>query len=111
MERPSRGWGSDPSHGGLTVAEGPAPWGGLGSLLLSIPPAWRAHLPVPSRPALTLGPPEHEPKPLAVFLLQQDRLLLNDVIAGREGGAGGVWRGQGGWRRDYETRELGNPMT
>lgn len=29
MERPSRGWGSDPSHGGLTVAEGPAPRGGV----------------------------------------------------------------------------------
>lgn len=29
MERPSRGWGSDPSHRGLTVTEGPAPRGGV----------------------------------------------------------------------------------
>lgn len=28
-----------------------------------------------------LGPPEHEPKPLTVLLLQHDCLLLNDVIA------------------------------
>lgn len=87
MERPSRGWGSDPSHRGLTVAEGPAPWGGavggLGSLPLSIPLGQRALPPSPPRPALTLGPPEHEPKPLTVLLLQQDCLLLNDVIAGK----------------------------
>lgn len=101
VERPSRGWGSDPSHGGLTAAEGPAPRGGvvggLGSLSLSRslfqPCFWghRALLPSPPRLALTLGPPEHEPKPLTVLLLQQDCLLLNDVIAGREAGEmGGV---------------------
>lgn len=96
VERPSRGWGSDPSHRGLTVAEGPARWGGvvggLGSLPLSIPLGQRALLPSPPQPALTLGPPKHEPKPLTVLLLQQDRLLFNDVIAGE--GAG--WGGGGG---------------
>lgn len=97
VERPSRGWGSDPSHGGLTVAVGPAPWGGvvgrLGSLSLSSPLGQRALPPSPPRPPLTLGPPEHEPKPLTVLLLQQNCLLLDDVITGGEGGGGaGVGR-------------------
>lgn len=97
MERPSRGWGSDPSHGGLTVAEGPAPrgwgrWVGWGPFPCPSPGGQRALLPSPPQPALTLGPPEHEPKPLTVLLLQQNCLLLNDVIAGGEGGRGGVGR-------------------
>ena len=53
------------------------------------PSPWvRALLPSPPRPALTLGAPEHEPKPLTVLLLQQNCLLFDDVIAGGEGGGG-----------------------
>lgn len=34
---------------------------------------------------LTFGPPQHEAEAFAVFLLQQHRLLLDYVVAGREG--------------------------
>lgn len=68
---------------------------------MSIPLGQRALLPCPPRPALTLGAPEHEPKPLTVLLLQQNCLLFDDVIAGGEGGGGAGW---GGWKRDHETR-------
>lgn len=71
VERPSRGWGSDPSHRGLTVAEGPAPrdgvGGGLGSLPLSIPLDQRAlsHL-LPGRHS-PLAPRSTNPNPSLSF--------------------------------------------
>ena len=66
-------------EGSREVAGGPFP----------CPSPWvRALLPSPPRPALTLGAPEHEPKPLTVLLLQQNCLLFDDVIAGGEGGGG-----------------------
>lgn len=66
VERPSRGWGSDPSHRGLTVAEGPAPQGGvvggLGSLPPSMPPTL-ALLPGSESPAPSPSPAGTHPWP------------------------------------------------